>query len=65
MVENAELVGLAQFEMEASEWLDLDAFDGSHSGAFGSSCLIGPFNFEQAPFDHVEPNLVKSCAIVV
>lgn len=60
---DAELA-LAQFDLLVSDWLALVAFDGSQIGAFGSSFLIGRFDFEQGP-GHNEPNLVNSCAIVM
>lgn len=55
---------LVQFNLRAPDWLVLDGFDGTHSGAFGLSVLIGRYDFEQGP-GHAEPNLVKSCAIVM
>ena len=64
--ELAELMeALAQFDLRAADWLAFVTFDGVYSGAFGSSCLISPFDFEQASFGHEEPNLVNSCAIVM
>ena len=65
-IENVELVeALAQFDLEASDWLDFDAFDGFQIGAVGLSFLIGRPGFEQALFGHEEPNLVNNCAIVM
>lgn len=55
---------LAQFEIEAADWLAFDAFDGSQIGAIEASFLIGQFEFEQALI-HDKPNLVNSCTIAV